>query len=119
MPVVKKIVGSQGSWDVRVFYTDGTTEIMPTAHKEFFKGDRYERGGPDDVTWKQYTSRPRYQKHVELLKQTKRVAVTFDHFDHDAGIWHRDGYSGAFDIDDIKANDAGLSFRFVNRLKQQ
>jgi len=64
--------------------------MLPTAHKEFWKGKHYERGGPDDVTWKQYSSRPRYPKHIELLHQTKRVVVTYDHFDHKAGIWHRD-----------------------------
>jgi hypothetical protein len=114
---VKRITGSQGSWDVRVTYTDGTSQMLPTAHKEFWKGDRYERGGPDDVSWKHYSSRPRFQKHVELLHQTKRVAVTFDHFDHAAGIWHRDGYSGVFDIDDIKVDDDGMSFRFVRRVQ--
>jgi len=62
---------------------------------------------------------PRYPKHIELLHQTKRVVVTYDHFDHKAGIWHRDGYSGVYDIDDIKADDAGMSFRFVNRVPQQ
>jgi hypothetical protein len=120
MPEVKDVLGSQGSWDVRVYYTDGTSEMMPTAHKAFWRPGnppRYERGGPDDVTWDKYRSLPRYPAHVALLKQAKRVVVTTDDFDPVTLAYRRTDYVGVYDIDDIKVDDAGMSYRFVNRLR--
>jgi len=36
MTAWKDITGSQGSWEVRVDYADGTSQMLPTAHKEFW-----------------------------------------------------------------------------------
>ena len=48
MTTVKAMRGSQGSWDVEVTYADGNKEILPTAHRYFWRVDRagpyYQRG---------------------------------------------------------------------------
>jgi len=54
LPRVKTLWGSQGSWDVEVTYVDGSKEVLPTAHRLFWKVDQtgpYYQRGPADLSW--------------------------------------------------------------------
>jgi hypothetical protein len=114
--------GTQGSWNVEVTYADGTKEVLPTAHRLFWKVDRdgpYFQRGPSDVGWQHYTGRKKkFAAYMELLKAKKRVVVTNDDFDMETGFAKRTGYVAVYDVADISLDADGLFYRFVNRIKQ-
>ena len=121
LPVVKKIRGSQGSWDVEVIYADDSKETLPTAHKYFWKVDQagpYYQRGPADASWANFQQNGKFADHVVLLNAKKRVVLTTDDINEASGLWKRTGYVGVFDIAEVSLGENGLFFRFVGRLPQ-
>ena len=73
MKTVKKFTGSQGSWEVRVDYTDGTKEVLPCAHKYHLDGLCYNDPWSDELR-----ALPRYQRHIDLIREKRKVVLTTD-----------------------------------------
>jgi hypothetical protein len=121
LPPVKTIRGSQGSWDVEVTYADGSKEVLPTAHRYFWKVDQtgpYYQRDPADASWSGFRQHAKFADHVALLNAKKRVVLTTDDINEAAGVFKRTGYVGVFDIADFSLDESGLFFRFVRRLPQ-
>ena len=75
---VKRLRGSQGSWDVEVTYADGSKEVLPTAHQLFWKVDQtgpYYQRGPADHSWDGFRQNAKFADHVALLNAKKRVVA--------------------------------------------
>ena len=119
--LVKRLRGSQGSWDVEVTYADGSKEVLPTAHQLFWKVDQngpYYQRGPADLSWEGFRQNAKFADHVAFLDAKKRVVLTTDDIDEVTGLFKRTGYVGVFDIAEVSLGENGLFFRFVRRLPQ-
>jgi hypothetical protein len=110
--------GRQGGWLVEVKWEDGTTELLPTAHKRFydFSTKTYRR---TDNSMEQFNGKLTSWK--ERIHQTHKVVLTDDEWGDDvAAPPKRKGYLGVFDIDELESEGSGAthSFKIINRYQK-
>ena len=112
----KKIIGTQGSWTVKVTWEDGTEQELPTAHLRFLNWERgeYHRDGHDLSSMQGHPGK--YAPYCAALQQTRKVVITRDD-------WHgesctRTGYIDVWDIEDLRLEDSQLSFTLTERLRK-
>jgi hypothetical protein len=110
MKTVKKFTGSQGSWEVRVDYTDGTKEILPCAHKYHLDGLCYNDPWSDELR-----ALPRYQRHIDLIREKRKVVLTTDDTPVEGPRFKRTGYIAVFSIADFVEDADGMRFRLTER----
>ncbi|MCP4386305.1 MAG: hypothetical protein GY798_33670 [Hyphomicrobiales bacterium] len=105
MPKVRAS-GARGSWFAKV---EG--ETLPCVHAHWFRGDRY-----DDPQLR--PGDPKSEELTAALRASGRAILTNDEpTDGADGIeFKRTGYIAVFSVDDIELDQAGLRFRFVERL---
>jgi hypothetical protein len=115
---VKKITGSQGTWQVTVKYDDGTTDVLPCVHQYFWQnapgGPYYDDpldegdGGIGDTN--------KFQKHVALIREKGRVVLTTDESKgRGKGFFQRTGYVAVYSIADFTLDETRVRFRFDDR----
>lgn len=108
MTEVMKAIGTRGSWFAVV-----EREALPCVHKYWWRNGFYNDTGlrPSQKT----------NELVEAIRNVKKVILTDDEINPGAGdggtiVFNRVGYIAVYSVDDIEFDDAGLRFRFKDRL---
>jgi len=102
-----------------VTYPDGHQEELACVHQYYWKGGA---SGPyyDDPWTPELRQTPKFAKHVELIRSIGRVILTTDKINEaknrGEGFFERTGYVAVFSIDGFVVDDAGMRFRFTERI---
>lgn len=108
MTEVKRASGTRGSWFAIV-----DREALPCVHKHWWCNGSY--NDPE------LRPSPKADQLVEAIRNVKKVILTADDVLSGAGDggetgFTRAGYIAVYSVDDVEFDEAGLRFRFVERL---
>jgi hypothetical protein len=114
----RSLKGCQGSWLIEVTYEDGTTEMVPNAHADFYNGRtrRYVRKNDDMMKFPS-----KRESWRERLYRSHKVVLTESSWEDEVGVGgnlHRKSYVGLFDIAELEENDDSHSFTITNRYQK-
>ncbi len=107
----KSIKGSQGAWNAKVEYDDGSTEVLACVHDRFWREGRQYH---DPWNGGDMRQSKKFQDHIDLMRSKGRVIMTSNKMDvnraRGAGAMKRLGYRGIFNIENFTCDDRGIRF---------
>jgi hypothetical protein len=102
-----KAKGKHGSW----FATTSRGETLPCVHK--YWADHWPNYLDPGVT----PGARKADEYIAAIKSGKRVILCDDNVSSDESEFKRAGYIAMYEVDNVEADERGMRFTFVRRLR--
>ena len=107
MPVNRKAIGKRASW-----FAEVESEELPCVHKHWWVPDRTKREYFDPGL----LPSPFNDDFADRIRKANKVILTSDDRNERTGTFTRTGYIAVWTVADVEFSDAGLKFKFVDKI---